>query len=235
MKNSNYIIDFHSHMRPGIDDGSADIFESEKMLRASAMQGIDEVFLTSHFYAESMELKQFISEREYAFNKLIRYLSGIEYNFPKLRLGAEVAYYMGISHSESIKKLAIDGTNLILIEMPFFNWSKNMMSEVLDMIDSLKLIPVLAHIERYLDYVSSWDLKKMVKAGVLIQTNASFILSQPKRVNKMIKKGMVHFFGSDAHNTGSRQQQLGYAIDKLFEMNEKQAVSLLKEQVEYLS
>lgn len=47
----NGIMDFHSHILPGIDDGSASLEESIAMLRMEAEQGITHVIATPHFYA----------------------------------------------------------------------------------------------------------------------------------------------------------------------------------------
>ena len=45
------MIDFHSHILPGVDDGPQNMEDSLSMLRSSFLQGVDLVVSTSHFYA----------------------------------------------------------------------------------------------------------------------------------------------------------------------------------------
>ena len=54
------VIDFHSHVLPGIDDGSRNSEESLGMLQLSASQGIDVMAATSHFYATEERISSFL-------------------------------------------------------------------------------------------------------------------------------------------------------------------------------
>ena len=60
------IIDFHSHILPGIDDGSGSVEESAAMLRQEAAQGINHVIATPHFYARYDDPAVFLEARAQA-------------------------------------------------------------------------------------------------------------------------------------------------------------------------
>ena len=56
-------IDFHTHILPGIDDGSASVEESIELLKAEAAQGITKVVATPHFYANYDSPERFLERR----------------------------------------------------------------------------------------------------------------------------------------------------------------------------
>ena len=61
------IIDFHSHILPGIDDGSKDLGTSLEMLKISKEQGIDYMVATPHFHATRISISHFLEAREEAY------------------------------------------------------------------------------------------------------------------------------------------------------------------------
>lgn len=87
------MIDFHSHILPGIDDGSRDIEMSLRMLESSLRQGVTAIALTPHFYADNDTPERFLKRRDESFRELQR-VSGSR---PRLLKGAEVYYFPGFS------------------------------------------------------------------------------------------------------------------------------------------
>ena len=133
------LIDFHSHILPGIDDGSKTVDMSIAMLRMEAEQGIRHVVATPHFYPQHDTPERFLRRRAEA-EYVLREAMGKYDNLPKLSLGAEVYYFPGISDSESISKLTIDQKRCILIEMPGAPWTDGMFREYnLQMLQELVL------------------------------------------------------------------------------------------------
>lgn len=65
------VIDFHSHVLPGIDDGSRNIETSIEMLRLSRNAGVDRMIATPHFYADEDRIEHFLEKREHAYQSLI--------------------------------------------------------------------------------------------------------------------------------------------------------------------
>ncbi len=100
------LIDFHSPVLPGIDDGSSSVEESIAMLRLEAEQGIERVVATPHFYAHSDMLEEFLMRRDEAEKRLRKEMDKVD-NLPEIYVGAEVSYFRGMSRSEYLQQLTV--------------------------------------------------------------------------------------------------------------------------------
>ena len=215
MKETCMAVDFHCHILPCLDDGSRDAEMSRAMLDEMASQGVSSAVATPHFYPDRFDLGAFLEKRRQSLELL-----GTVYDpasHPKLYLGAEVAYFHGISHSDRIRSLCVEGTRYMLIEMPFSRWQKDVIEEVVNMEEELGIVPILAHIERYESYQKGSTLPFLIENGVLIQSNASHFLEKKskKQALSMLKKGKIHLLGSDCHNLTDRRPTLGAAAEEL--------------------
>lgn len=206
------MIDFHMHVLPGIDDGSKDVATSVKMLRASAAYGIDTVCATSHFYAHDNSISKFLARRQAAYDQLMD-TAARRNDLPAVRLGAEVLFFTGISTVDDLEKLCLEGTDLLLLEMPFIRWTEHMLREV-EAIRMRGLQPVAAHIERYMSIQPRRLLNNFFGLGTYIQCNASFFTSRKtaRHALGMLRRGQIQFLGSDAHNMAGRAPDLGAAL-----------------------
>lgn len=140
--------------------------------------------------------------------------SRVSPELPKFLLGAEVAFYSGIDELENLESLCIEGTNLLLLEMPFTSWS----GYEIDTLSSLALDRnvqiILAHFERFYDMQKDQNiLQKVLELPVYIQINAGTLLSfwRRKRWLDWFENGKAHLLGSDCHNLGERAPNLGQA------------------------
>lgn len=207
------MIDFHSHVLPEIDDGSQSPEESVRMLQLLRQQGVDTVIATPHFYCNQDNPNNFLARREESFQKL-------PYDpatMPKLLLGAEVTYFRDMSRSEELRRLCIGESPVLLIEMPFYRWTKRMVEDLCNM-HRMGYIPVLAHVDRYRkrgQFLSYW--RRLQKEHVLFQCNAdAFLPKHPGNwLIRMLKKGHIHFIGSDCHNMENRISNIDLAADRI--------------------
>ena len=205
------MIDFHTHILPGIDDGSSSLEESLEMLRLSAEQGVDLLYLTPHFYAEEDSPASFLKRREEAFGRLSEWQ---EDDSLELRLGAEVLYYQGMEDSAELEGLAMEKTRLILIEPPFTPWPNYVISEIRRTGENLGLVPVIAHADRYMRMFNDKSIvNSLLEERLLVQFNTKAFLDRSfaPLAFEFLKKGKIAFIGTDAHNTGSRPVNLGEA------------------------
>ena len=206
------MIDWHSHILPGMDDGSKSVEESISMLRIQAAQGVETVVATPHFYANDETVADFISRRTKALEDLKAQLPE---DAPELRLGAEVKYYQGISRMEDLKRLRIQGSKLLLLEMPMCVWTEYMVRELVELSGKSGVILVLAHVERYLHLQkqSVWD--RLADSGILMQINGSFLtgFASRRKALALLGCGMVQFLGSDCHDLTVRPPQLSRAFE----------------------
>lgn len=204
------MIDIHTHILPKIDDGSKSAEMTNQILDLMYRQGITTVAATPHFYANMETPAQFLARREKAVARMIP----SENPQPEILLGAEVAYFSGIGICEEVIPLQLGKTKLLLVEMPFADWSERMVKEICDMPKNLGLIPVLAHINRYRGkrQFTKYQLR-LAKAGVLFQCNGDIFQERFKRnwALKQFKEGYIHFLGSDCHNTDTRPSNLDAA------------------------
>lgn len=204
------MIDFHSHVLPGMDDGSPNTDTSMKMLELMRLDGIDTVIATPHFYGERESMDSFLKRRNVCVQHLKRKYDSEQ--FPKIAIGAEVAYFEGISKAEDLNKLCIAGTNLLLLEMPFCNWNERIFNEVKKLAGSKDFHLILAHIERYPSYQKRDSyFEDVLGLDVTCQCNAGPLLSWSKRkqVLRYFESGQAKLLGSDCHNLESRKPNLG--------------------------
>lgn len=206
------MIDWHSHILPAMDDGSKDVAESISMLGMQTSQGVGTVIATPHFYANDETVAAFIKRRAEACEALKEQLGD---HGPNILLGAEVRYYQGISRLEGLKELAIEGSKLLLLEMPMSVWTETMVRELVELAGKNRVRIVLAHVERYikLQKRSVWD--RIVDSGILLQVNASFVtsLASRRKALALLQDGVVQFLGSDCHNLTTRPPVLGQAAE----------------------
>lgn len=201
------MLDIHSHILPKMDDGSKSVEMSLEMLRATQRQGVDTIVATSHFYADAESPDDFLRRRAHAIKKLRAQLPA---DSPEILLGAEVLYYPGISHSAELARLAIEGTSLILIEMPFSNWGERIFDELHTFESNFGLRVILAHVERYQGIQKRAIFNALLDDSFLIQCNASAFLSMRSRrlALNLLDHDKLRFLGSDCHNTTTRPQQM---------------------------
>ncbi len=209
------MIDIHTHILPCIDDGSKDVEESIKMLGILSAQGVDTVVATPHFYVELTEAKTFLKERNAAAEVLEQNLNLADFERPRIALGAEVQFYNELHMLDELEKLCITGTNYILIEMPFIEWTQRTYQVLEQLWTNRGVVPVVAHLERYPEFKKNPKAAIWLKeSGAFVQINSDFICerSTRRRALKMIKNELVSFIGSDAHNTTTRPPVLEEAF-----------------------
>lgn len=211
------ISDFHSHILPGMDDGSRSVEESVALLELEAAQGVKRVVLTPHFYPHNESPRAFLQRRDKAESVLRRAISG-RTDLPDLTIGAEVAYYLGMSQSEDLSLLTLRGTNCILIEMPPAPWPKSVWHELRAIREERGLFPIIAHVDRYIRPFRTYGIpRRLQEEGMLVQANANFFLYREteRMAIKMLKAGQIHVIGSDCHNLEVRRPNLQSAAEKI--------------------
>ena len=70
------MIDFHTHILPGIDDGAKDVSVSAAMLEMEKEQGVNEIVLTPHYYGKFYSPTDFVRRRAAAYEKLLAVAAG---------------------------------------------------------------------------------------------------------------------------------------------------------------
>ena len=229
------MLDIHTHILPGMDDGSKNAAQSIALLEREAAQGVHAVALTPHYLARKESPEHFLERRRLAEQELQAAIQG-RTDLPALFAGAEVAYFEGISRSESIELLCLGNTKALLVEMPFCKWSRRMLRELQELLALRNIQPVIAHVERYLSFQPSGMVQQLCENDMLIQVNASFFLRWQTawKAMAMLKQEQIHFVASDCHNLDSRVPNLGLAAQKIEGRLGMQAINFLNGQKERL-
>lgn len=213
------LTDFHSHILPGVDDGSASVEESIGMLRLLSEQGVSHVIATPHFYPNHDSPERFLRRREDAFAALQARMEGQE-GLPQISLGAEVLFFRGMSESDLLPQLTIGKKRCILIEMPPPPWSDAMYRELEAVRTKQGLIPIIAHVDRYISPFRTHGVpKRLSQLPVLVQANAGFFLKPPtaSMALKLLKADQIQLLGSDCHNLTTRPPEMGRAVRRIEE------------------
>ncbi len=207
-------IDFHTHILPGIDDGAKDIAMSLNMLGVAYENDAEAVILTPHVNASS-DFKKFLCARDEKYSLLKKAIKKNNAASPELLLGAEIQLDSSLAEREDIRSLCIEGTNILLLELPYAPWNSWYNHEIYNIIAKHEVVPVMAHIERY--FRRPEDIKKLntlISYGVKFQVNASSFLSfSGKRIIRdLAAEGLVSAIASDAHNLKLRSPDISRAL-----------------------
>ncbi|WP_457595328.1 tyrosine-protein phosphatase [Hydrogenimonas sp.] len=194
-------VDIHSHLLPGVDDGSKTMYESVKMIKAYKAMGYKKLITTPHImwhrYKNSSEI--ILEKLEYLKDALADHEVDIE-------VEAASEYFLDEHFAKLLanKEILTFGDNYLLFEMSYTRAPKDLREIVFD-IEMAGYRPVLAHPERYIfmhdDFKEYEELKEL---GVFFQLNLNSLAGQySKRVQKialeLANRGMVDFLGSDVH------------------------------------
>ena len=223
------MLDVHTHILPGIDDGSRSVEQSLTMLRAEAEQGAKTVMLTPHYRATRESPAEFAGRRAAAEVRL-REAVGDQEGLPALYCGAEVEFFEGLSHVEELEPLCIGGGSVMLIEMPFRPWNRRMLAEISALQQHRGVQPILAHIERYRSFQPKGLWEELSDRGVWLQCNTSFFRRwQTSRIAmSMLKRRLVDFVATDSHDLERRAPDLGAAMEKIGAKLGREALDFLR-------
>lgn len=213
------IIDFHSHILPQMDDGSASVEESIAMLRLLGQQGVSHVVATPHFYPNYDDPEQFLSRRDRSYRQLMEAAS-TQPDLPQITLGAEVLFFHGMSESDLLPRLTIEKKRCILIEMPPPPWTDSMYRELEAIRRKRGIIPIIAHVDRYISPFRTHGIPgRLAQLPVLVQANAGFFLkrSTSALALKLLKADQIQLLGSDCHNLTTRPPEMGKAVARIGE------------------
>ena len=209
------MIDFHSHILPGIDDGAKDIKTSLDMLSESFEQGVKIVVATPHCHLMGENsVEKFLKRRKESYDKLKKAIEEDGRKFPQIVMGCELRVAKEYPETQDLKKLCIENTNYIMVEMPYEKWNAGNYDFIYGLI-LRGMRPIVAHMERYFNYRD--DFHNLYSLDLLYQVNAeSFIRSSTKRkIPKLFEEGAIHIIGSDMHDMENRPSYMKKASVKI--------------------
>ena len=200
------MIDIHTHILPGIDDGAKTIEESLNILKKAHDSNITDIVLTPHFIVNS-KYNTNNKDKYKLLNILKEELKSNNINI-NLYLGNEVYIDMGISNLLNTDISTINGSRYILIELPM-NRKSTIIDDVLYELSKKDIIPIIAHPERYTSYYKDYEFfQDLIDKGCLLQGNIGSLynkygLKAKRMIKGLLKKRMISFMASDIHHDSS--------------------------------
>lgn len=211
------IIDIHSHILPGVDDGAETLEEALGTLMEAQRQGIKSIIVTPHYHpGRYIVTPAQISEKL----ELLREECKKRDICVDLYPGQECCYYSGLSE-ELLKGnvLTMAGSRYVLVEFEPDCLYSYLAGGLRDL-QSCGYQPILAHFERYRCLHERKRLYELKEQGVFLQMNFDTLLlggrifyRNPWR--EVIEEGLVDYFGSDCHGTHFRPLQVQKAVRRL--------------------
>lgn len=214
------MIDIHTHILPGLDDGANDWEDTLNMARAAVAEGITTLVATPHhangrYDNKAVEVKEhtrLINERLIA--------AGVPIT---IRPGQEIRVHDDLLeawHREELLPLA--GSEYVLIEMP----SSRVPKEMIELIHELRILnlkPIIAHPERNAEVAKQPErLAELIEKGAFAQvTTHSLLGGFGRRIEQsawsLCRSGLIHVVSSDAHHLERRGFRLREAYDAIRE------------------
>jgi len=207
------VVDIHSHILPGLDDGAKTLDDSVEMLRLAAESGTTDIVATPHanmefaFDPELIERK--IAELQAAAGPVPRIHRGCDFHLTMENIQEALA---------QPGKYAINHKCYLLVEFSDLLIPRTT-QEIFDRLQSAGLTPIVTHPERNgllhsrLDQLQGW-----VENGALVQVTAKSLLGGFGRTarsvaTELMDRKLVHFIASDAHDTVHRPPVLREAYE----------------------
>jgi len=211
------VLDLHSHILPGVDDGAPDIEASIAMARTAAADGIRVMVATPHISFEYPLDPREVGPRVGELN-----LALVRREVPLAILpGGEIALTrITALDDEELRMVSLGAGQYLLVETPYAG-EAGFLEDVLFDLDLRGFRTILAHPERCVMFENDRDrLARLVERGVLCSVNAGSIAGQfGRRVRDftvhLFREGLVHNVSSDAHDDEIRRAELSWAFEKL--------------------
>ncbi len=198
------LVDIHSHLLPGLDDGVKTIEESTEIIERFVALGYQKLITTPHVMSDSYRntSEGILAKRD----ELVAHLNAMNI---KIEIEAAAEYYL----DEVFMKKIEQGTPLLTFGDQYLLFETNFMTEPLNLKEFIFMAStkgyklVLAHPERYIFLQHDFNkVEDLINRGVYFQLNTSSLTGYyskeaQRTAQKLVERGWVHFLGSDCHSS----------------------------------
>lgn len=198
------MIDLHSHVLPGLDDGAEDLDEALAICRDAFADGISVLAATPHvrddYPTTPEQMEAALAEVQAAVGNALRLVPGGELDLAQLDR----------PHDELLGFALAGNPGYLLVETPYFGWPLDI-GDRLFRLRAAGITPVLAHPERNGEVQHRPELlEPLVASGVLVQLTAGAVdgsLGRSSRASafELLERGLAHLIASDGHAPSIRQ------------------------------
>ncbi len=212
------MIDLHTHVLPGLDDGARTLGDSLEMARAFVAEGVTEIAATPHVRAD------YPTSADAMLDGLDRLRHAFEDESVPLvvHAGAEldVEWMARMDDAEIARLTLAGGGRYVLVETPYRGWPSELVEQLLRL-RRAAITPVLAHPERNAVVQARPSLlEPLVRGGTLVQVTAASLDGRLGRrtsetAQRLVAANLVHLIASDAHTPDVREAGMRAALDAL--------------------
>jgi len=223
------VVDIHSHILPGIDDGAQAFEVSIDMVRMARDAGTTDIVATPHanssYRYDPKLIAERISELQNAVGDGIKIHRGCDFHLSPQNIQAAL---------REPSRFAVNGLSYLLVEFPEVTLFHGI-EQVFNNLRSVGLTPIVTHPERNQQLAADIPrLRRWVENGIPLQVTAQSLLgkfgAEPARwCLQMLTEGQVHFVASDAHDLINRPPRLDEARDFLVDQFDGECAELLLE------
>ncbi len=222
-------IDIHSHILPGVDDGSPDMETTVRMLKQAVEQNVETMIATPHYriggenlpVTELMRIRDQVQDEARKISKEFR-----------LFLGNELLYSESILEAlKTGNALTLAGSRYVLVEFEVKEDYRKIYKG-LGILVNAGYTPILAHIERYRCLHRKTELlKELIELGCYLQMNSNSLLgnllTEAHFNRKLVDQRLIHFIGSDCHDSVVRVPRMKAVAEVLRKKKKIRLITLL--------
>lgn len=201
------MVDIHSHILFGVDDGAKDIEESIELLKQAVSVGYTDIVCSSHYYIGLYENSNYLTN----FNLLQEEIK---------RLNIPINIYLGnefnldseyFSHKDKMNR--INNGKYFLVEIKS-NIMYSICKDFFQMLLEKGITPIFAHVERY-NQIRVQELIKLSQMGVVLQMNLGSAVGELPKVKYLLKNRYIDIIATDTHKFGKRDYNIKEKLEKL--------------------
>jgi protein-tyrosine phosphatase len=212
------MIDLHSHILAGLDDGARTVDESREMARVAVAEGVTVVAATPHVRED---FPTSAAAMEKAVRKLNRELAARDIELEILPGGEVDLEWLTTMPEDERRRFTIAQTGrYLLVEVPLVGWPLSLDAQMFALRSS-GVTPILAHPERNSEVQANPTLiERLVRSGACVQVTAASLDGRLGRrasqaCRRLLDLGLVHVLASDAHAPDIRRGGLAQGVAAL--------------------
>ncbi len=215
----NGIIDIHSHILPGLDDGAKDMDMAMEMVRIYKKNGVDKVIATPHYVKDS-SMSTSIEKNKEVLDKLREEIERADLDF-EIFLGHEIYLFRDILKELKRGKLGtMNGTSYVFIElaqMDIPDYTRELIRELV----AEGYRPILSHPEKNTLIIEDINIVyDFIQDGALIEVDipslcGNFGMDVRKTSEELLKHKMVHFLATGAHSSIRRSPRIDSGVEEI--------------------
>lgn len=214
----NGYVDFHSGILPHPDAENIDeeLDRCVEILKILHKAKIKTVVATPYFNSVDDNVPSFLAKREEALDLLNKKIKG--QSLPRIIPGAEVLFTTSLLDISDTTKLCVGNTNYIMLSLPYQEYSDMVLETLQKLIISKNLCPIIAHIEKYLEFYTMEQIEKISSLGVIMQLSCDAIINRSTRKSalELLTRNVVQIIGSnDITKQNAHRTALETAMDVL--------------------